>query len=95
LVPRWLAHLFVVVGWLLTPGLAWGAAYVGLWATARFALRLGSPLAMLGTAAAGAALASLAVLFAWVRFMRRLPHWLSHHMARRRSEAHRVFPTGD
>jgi hypothetical protein len=81
--PRWLAHLLVVVGWLLTPVLAWGASYAGLWAGALFALRFTRPLVMLGLAGGAAAVAGLAALALWVRFMRRLPHLLSHHMAAR------------
>ena len=92
--PRWLAHLLVVAGWLVTPGLSWGASYLGLWCAARLGLHLGNPLAALALAGGAAALAGLAVLFVWVRFMRRLPHLLSHHMAPRRSEAQRAV-TGD
>ena len=84
--PRWLAHLLVVCGWLLTPVLAWGASYMGLWAGALVAMRFSQPFTMLGVAAAGAALAGLAALALWVRFMRRVPHLLSHHMAPRASE---------
>ena len=53
--PRWLAHLLVVCGWLLTPVLAWGASYMGLWAGALVAMRFSQPFTMLGVAAAGAA----------------------------------------
>lgn len=84
--PRWLAHLLVVVGWLLTPVLAWGASFLGLWIGALVAVRLSSPLAMLLTAALGAAVCGFGTLWAWVRFMRRLPHLLSHHMAARASQ---------
>jgi len=93
--PRWFTHLLVVGGWLLTPGLAWAASYFGLWLSAGVALHLRSPLGMVVAAAAGAGLAGLGALVFWVRFMRRLPHLLSHHMAPRASEAHRAVPTGD
>src|SRR6185312_1074561 len=86
LMPRWLAHLLVVVGWLLTPLWAWGASYLGLWLGALVALRFSSPLAMLVVAGLGAVLVGFVVLWAWVRFMRRLPHLLSHLMAPRASE---------
>ncbi len=81
--PRWLAHLLVVLGWLLTPVLAWGASYVGLWAVALVAIHVGDPLVMLGVVGACAAIAGFTVIWLWVRFMRRLPHLLSHHMAPR------------
>ena len=93
--PRWLAHLLVVFGWLLTPVLAWGASYVGLWAGALVAMRFSQPVTMLAVAAACAALSGLAVIAVWVRFMRRVPHLLSHHMAPRASEAHRAIAAAD
>jgi hypothetical protein len=76
-----LAHLLVISGWLLTPVLAWAASYVGLWAGALFCIRLSQPAAMVGMALGISALAGLSVLALWVRFMRRVPHLLSHHMA--------------
>ena len=93
--PRWLAHLLVVFGWLLTPVLAWGASYVGLWAGALVAMRFSQPVTMLAVAIAGAVLSGLAVIAVWVRFMRRVPHFLSHHMAPRASEEHRAIAAAD
>ena len=88
--PRWLAHLLVVCGWLLTPILAWGASYMGLWAGALVALRFSHPATMLAVAGAAAALSGLVTLAFWVRFMRRVPHLLSHLMAARDSEEEAV-----
>ena len=93
--PRWLAHLLVVVGWLLTPVLAWAASYVGLWAGALVATHFERPLTMLAVAGAAAALSGFAALAVWVRFMRRLPHLLSHHMAPRPSEEHGAVASAD
>ncbi len=93
--PRWLAHLLVVLGWLLTPVLAWGASYVGLWLAAPLALRFARPLTMLAVAALGAALFGFSALAVWVRFMRRVPHLLSHHMAPRPSEEQRAIAAAD
>ncbi|MGH7537190.1 MAG: hypothetical protein ACREMF_01025 [Gemmatimonadales bacterium] len=81
--PRWLAHALVVVGWLLTPIMAWGASFFGLWIGALFAARFSHPLAMLAPAVLGAAVCGFGALWAWVRFMRRVPHLLAHHMAAR------------
>lgn len=81
--PRWLAHLLVVLGWLLTPVLAWGASYAGLWAGAIVAVRFTRPLTMLGFAVLISAGCGLTALGVWVAFMRRVPHLLSHHMAPR------------
>lgn len=93
--PRWLAHLLVVIGWLLTPVLAWAASYVGLWAGALVATGFARPLTMLVVAGAAATLSGFAALAVWVRFMRRLPHLLSHHMAPRTSEEQRAVAAAD
>jgi hypothetical protein len=85
-VPRWLAHSLLVVGWLLTPIWAWAASHVGLWAGALVALRFDSPFVMLAIAGFSALLFGFAVLWIWIRFMRYLPHLLSHHMAPREGE---------
>jgi hypothetical protein len=83
--PRWLAHALVIAGWLLTPLWAWGAAFFGAWIGAHAGLAFSHPVAMLGAVAFGAALCGFATVWGWVRFMRRVPHLLSHHMAPRRS----------
>jgi len=83
--PRWLAHALVVVGWLLTPLWAWGASFFGMWVGAHVALRFTSPAAMIVPAVLGAAVCGFATLWVWVRFMRRVPHLLAHHMASRPS----------
>lgn len=93
--PRWLAHLLVVVGWLLTPLWAWGASYLGLWLGALVASGFSSPLAMLVVAGLGALVLGFGVLWGWVRFMRRLPHLLSHHMAPRASEERTAIAAAD
>ena len=93
--PRWLAHLLVVLGWLLTPVLAWSASYAGLWTGALLVTRLANPVAMLVGAGAVAAVCGFGALAVWVRFMRRVPHLLSHHMAPRASEAHRAIAAAD
>ena len=64
--PRWMAHLLVVVGWLLTPAWAWAASHVGLWLGALVALRFESPVVMLAIAGAGALVCGFAVLWTWV-----------------------------
>jgi len=93
--PRWLAHLAIVVGWLLTPLMAWGASYLGLWLGALVAVRFENPVAMLAVAAGGAGGAGFGALWGWVRFMRRLPHLLSHHMAPRASQEQAVIAAAD
>lgn len=93
--PRWLAHLLVVLGWLLTPVLAWSASYAGLWLGALVATRFSRPLVMLAVALGGAALCGFTVLALWVRFVRRVPHLLSHRMAPRLSEEQRAIAAAD
>ena len=93
--PRWLAHVCVAGGWLLTPVLAWGASYAGFWVGAVLTARLAHPLTMLAGAALCAALLGFTALGVWVRFMRRLPHLLSHHMAPRASEEHGAIAAAD
>jgi hypothetical protein len=94
-VPRWLAHSLVVVGWLLTTAWAWAASHVGLWLGALVALRFDSPVVMLSIAGFSALVFGFMVLWVWVRFMRRLPHLLSHHMAPRASEEHAAIAAAD
>lgn len=89
-VPRWLAHFILVVGWLLTPVCAWGASYFGLWAGAKIGVRLSGPGAMVGVALGVAFACGFLVLALWVRAMRRVPHWLAHRMAPRRSQENRA-----
>ncbi len=93
--PRWLAHLLVVVGWLLTPAVAWGASYFGLWLGALVSVRLSHPLLMLGSALGVAAVSGFGALWAWVRLMRRVPHLLSHRMAPRASEERAAVAAAD
>jgi hypothetical protein len=94
-VPRWLAHLLVVLGWLLTPLLAWAASYFGLWVGALAALHFPRPVVMLAVAGLGAALFGFAALALWVAFMHRLPHLLSHHMAPRASQEQTAVAAAD
>lgn len=95
MLPRWLAHLLLVVGWLLTPVWAWGASYFGLWLGALVGLRLSHPVAMLAAAACGAALFGFGALWAWVRVMRRVPHLLARRLAPRASQEQAVIAAAD
>jgi hypothetical protein len=83
--PRWLAHACVVVGWLLTPLWAWGASFFGMWLGAHVVLQSRSLFALIAPGLAGAAICGFSTLLIWVRFMRRVPHLLAHHMAPRPS----------
>jgi len=50
---------------------------------------------MLVIAGLGALVLGFGVLWAWVRFMRRLPHLLSHLMAPRAPEEHTAIAAAD
>jgi hypothetical protein len=93
--PRWLAYLLVALGWLLTPLWAWGASYFGLWLGALLGLQFSNPAAMIGAAGLGGALLGFGALWGWVRFMRRVPHFLSHRMAPRASQEEAVIAAAD
>lgn len=93
--PRWLAHFAIVVGWLLTPLLAWGASYLGFWLGAVVGVQFAHPLAMLGAALLVSGVAGFGALWGWIRFMRRLPHLLSHHMAPRASQEQAAVAAAD
>ena len=79
----------------MTPAWAWAASHVGLWLGAIVALRFTNAIVMLAIAGLGALVFGFAVLWTWVRFMRRLPHLLSHHMAPRASEEHAAIAAAD
>jgi hypothetical protein len=83
--PRWLAHLIVVVGWLLTPVVAGGASSFGVWLGSVVGIRFQTPGAMVLPVVIGMLLFGFGALWVWVRLMRRLPHLLSHRMAVRKS----------
>jgi hypothetical protein len=93
--PRWLAHLLVVLGWLLTPLVAWTASYGGLWVGALLSARFSKPLTMLAVAGLGAAFCGFTALAGWVHLMRRVPHLLSHHMAPRATQEHTAVAAAD
>ena len=83
--PRWLAHFIVIVGWLLTPLVAWGASSFGVWVGALIGPRFHSPGTMLLPVVIGMMVFGFGALWIWVRLMRRMPHLLSHRMAQRKS----------
>ena len=93
--PRWLAHLLVTLGWLLTPFWAWGASFFGAWVGARVAARWSDPVIMVGVVVGVAAATGLGGLWLWITWMRRLPHRLSHRMAPRRPSAEAKAAPGD
>src|SRR2546426_1015479 len=86
---------YLPIWWMLGTFLAWMGSSVGLWAGALVAAGFPRPVTMLVVAAAVATLSGFTALFLWVRFMRRVPHLLSHHMAPRTSEEQRAVAAAD
>lgn len=76
---RWLVRLTRLVGWLLTPLVAWAASFVGAWLVLRIAGRAGSPRGLLWSALVAGFVAAVLVLLLWMRLLRssaRLRHTL-------------------
>jgi hypothetical protein len=94
-VPRWLARLLVVLGWLLTPVVAWAASYAGMWLGAMLSPRFSEPLTMLAVAGLSAAACGFTALAGWIHLMRRVPHLLSHRMAPRATQERTAVAAAD
>ncbi len=67
---RFLARLF---GWLLTPLVAWAASFLGAAATASVVSASMTARTQLYLSIAGGGVAAAAVLFGWLRLLRRSP----------------------
>ncbi len=70
---RWTALVLRIVGWLLTPLVAWAASFFGAWFVLLTAGRAGSPRAVLGTALGAALLAAVISLLLWRKLLKRFP----------------------
>jgi len=81
----WLGHLVRLVGWLLTPLVAWAASFLGAWLALTVAWRLGSPRQMLVLFLLTGFVTAVVVLLLWM--------WLLRHSARLRRTLH-VDPEG-
>ena len=82
---RWLGHLVRLVGWLLTPLVAWAASFLGAWLVLTAAWRLGTPRQMLVLFLATGFITAVVALLLWM--------WLLRHSARLRRTLH-VDPEG-
>ena len=67
---RWLVRL---LGWLLTPLVAWAASFVGAWLGARVAGSVKSSTTGAYVVIAFGAAFGLAAAWAWLRYLRRHP----------------------
>src|SRR5947199_372837 len=91
---------YLPIWWMLGTLLAWTGAIVTADQAARgeptlVRTRFAQPLTMLAVAGLGAASFGFAALAMWVRFMRRVPHLLSHHMAPRASQEQAAVAAAD
>lgn len=70
---RWLGRLSRLVGWLLTPLVAWAASFFGAWLVLVLAGRHGSSRLLLLLLLAGGLVTAVATLLIWMRFLRASP----------------------
>jgi len=82
---HWLGRLGRLVGWLLTPLVAWAASFFGAWLVLVVAGRMGTPRRLLAAVLAAGFLTAVVALLLWM--------WLLRHSARLRHTLH-VDPEG-
>ena len=70
---RWVGILARVVGWLLTPLVAWAASFSGAWVVLRGQAGFEEPRRALYTALALGFAFALVALLAWIELLRRSP----------------------
>jgi hypothetical protein len=71
---RFLHFLARLVGWLLTPLIAWAASFFGAWAGAAAATSVEGANLSLGLTIMGGAAAGVGATMLWMRLLRRSPH---------------------
>ena len=82
---RWLGRLGRLVGWLLTPLVAWAASFCGAWLVFAVAGRMGRPRGLLAIVLTTGFVTAVVALLLWM--------WLLRHSARLRHTLH-VDPEG-
>jgi hypothetical protein len=70
---RWTALALRIVGWLLTPLVAWAASFLGAWLVLLTLGTAGSPRALIGIALGAALLAGIVALLLWRKVLKRFP----------------------
>jgi hypothetical protein len=70
---RWFRLLLRVLGWLLTPLVAWAASFFGAWAVIRAQAAFSQPRTALVIALAVAFLTGVLVLLGWMALLRHAP----------------------
>jgi len=70
---RWTALALRMVGWLLTPLVAWAASFLGAWLVLLAAGTVVSPRVLIGLALGAAFLAGIIALLLWRKVLKRFP----------------------
>lgn len=70
---RWFGTLVRIVGWLLTPLVAWAVSLGAAWVLLGFSGRFDNPRHALYAALAAAFIAGVLILFGWMLLLRRSP----------------------
>lgn len=70
---RWTALALRIVGWLLTPLVAWAASFLGAWLVLLTVGTAGSPRTVIVTALGAALLAGVVALLLWRKVLKRFP----------------------
>lgn len=70
---RWVSILTRVVGWLLTPLVAWAASLFGAWLVLSLGGQFSHPRFALAAALAAALIAGVASLWLWMQLLSRSP----------------------
>ena len=70
---RWLGILARLIGWLLTPLVAWAASFYGAWLLLEFQGRFENPRHAVYTAFGAALVSAVALMFGWIQLLRRSP----------------------
>jgi hypothetical protein len=70
---RWLGILARILGWLLTPLVAWAASFYGAWMLFQAQRAFDDPRHALYAAFGAALVIGTALMFAWIHLLRRSP----------------------
>jgi uncharacterized membrane protein required for colicin V production len=70
---RWLSILIRIVGWLLTPLVAWAASFYGAWLLLQAETQFQNPRTAVYAAFAVAFVLGVLLMLAWIQLLRRSP----------------------
>jgi hypothetical protein len=70
---RWFGILVRIVGWLLTPLVAWAASFYGAWTLLQVQGRFANPRHAIYAAFATALVTAVLLMLAWTQLLRRSP----------------------